>query len=64
MVERLSEDGKPAGAIVINTRNQPATYRNADSAAKTLAGYAVEILPVPSAVQGVDREAPNDRKKQ
>ena len=64
VVERLSEDGKPAGAIIINTRNQPATYRNADSAAKTLAGYAVEILPVPSAVQGVDLEAPNDRKKQ
>jgi beta-galactosidase GanA len=45
VAERVTADGKPAGAIIVNTRREPATYRNAVSATKTLAGYAVEILP-------------------
>ena len=35
---------KPAGAIIINTRQEPATYQDAAAMTKTLAGYAVEIV--------------------
>lgn len=42
--ERVTADGKPAGAIMINTRRDPATYRNAASGTKTLGGYAVEFV--------------------
>lgn len=45
VAERVTSDNKPAGAILVNTRREPATYRNAISGSKTLAGYAVEIVP-------------------
>lgn len=45
VAERVSADGKPAGAIIVNTRAESATYWNAASEAQTLAGYAVEIVP-------------------
>ena len=44
MVERVTAEGKPAGAIMINTRNEAATYRRGSSAKKTMAGYAVETV--------------------
>ena len=44
VAERVTAEGKPAGAIIINTRREPATYRDASSATKTMAGYAVEIV--------------------
>lgn len=44
VAERVTADGKPAGAIIVNTQREPATYRTGTSATKTLAGYAVEIL--------------------
>jgi len=40
---RVTAEGKPAGAIIVNTRRDTATYRN-DSEAKILKGYAVEIV--------------------
>lgn len=45
VAERVTADNKPAGVIIVNTRAAPATYRNAASETKTLAGYAVELLP-------------------
>ncbi len=44
VAERVTADGKPAGVIMINTRRDSASYRNAVSGPKTLAGYAVEIV--------------------
>jgi len=44
VVERVTAEGKPAGAIIINTRHEAAGYRDASSATKTMAGYAVEIV--------------------
>ena len=43
VAERVTADGKPAGAIIINTRRDPAKYRNA-ATEKTLKGYGVEIV--------------------
>lgn len=43
VAERVTADGKPAGAIIVNTRRDAATYRN-DSEAKILKGGAVEIV--------------------
>ena len=43
VAERVTADGKPAGAIIINTKGEAATYRNA-SGAKSLKGYAVDIV--------------------
>jgi beta-galactosidase GanA len=44
ITERVTADNKPAGAIVVNTQAEPATYRNKGSEAKTLAGYGVEFV--------------------
>jgi len=44
VAERVTAEGKPAGAIIINTRRESATYRNGESGSKTLAGYAVKIV--------------------
>jgi beta-galactosidase len=41
--ERVNMEGKPVGAVIVNTRRDAATYRY-DSVAKTLKGYAVEIV--------------------
>jgi hypothetical protein len=43
VAERVTADGKPAGTIIVNTQQEPATYRTGASVTKTLAGYAVEI---------------------
>ncbi len=43
VAERINMEGKPAGAIIVNTRRDTATYRK-DSQAKILKGYAVEIV--------------------
>lgn len=43
VTERVTADGKPAGAIIVNTRRDAATYRNA-GATRTLKGYAVEVV--------------------
>lgn len=50
VVERETLSGAPAGAILINTRREPAAYRMAASASGTLAGYGVEIVPVSKTV--------------
>jgi beta-galactosidase GanA len=44
ITERVTADNKPAGAIVVNTQAEPATYSAKGGAVKTLAGYGVEIL--------------------
>ena len=44
VAERITADNKPAGAIIVNTKRDSATYRAGTSEAKTLPGYAVEIL--------------------
>ena len=41
--ERVMADGKPAGAIIVNTSREAATYRNG-SESKILNGFAVEIV--------------------
>jgi beta-galactosidase GanA len=41
--ERVAVDGKPAGAIIVNTTRDPAIYRR-DTEEKTLKGYAVEFV--------------------
>jgi beta-galactosidase len=46
VAERVNGEGKPAGAIIVNTRKDAATYRN-DSKAKILKGYGVEIVKGP-----------------
>ena len=43
VTERVTADGKPAGAIIVNTRRDAASYRT-DSEANILAGYAVEFV--------------------
>jgi beta-galactosidase len=44
VAERVTPDNKPAGAIIINTQAEPATYRTNRAEPKSLAGYGVEIL--------------------
>jgi beta-galactosidase GanA len=44
VAERITADNKPAGAIIVNTKRDSATYRTGVSSTKTLPGYAVEIL--------------------
>lgn len=43
VADRVTADGKAAGSIIINTKRDKATYRNA-SMEKILNGYAVEIV--------------------
>jgi hypothetical protein len=43
IAERVNMEGQPAGAIIVNTRRDTATYRK-DSQKKILKGYAVEIV--------------------
>jgi len=44
VAERVTAEGKPAGAVIVNTRRESATYQYGKSGLKTLAGYAVEIV--------------------
>ncbi len=46
VTERVTMDGKPAGAIIVNTSKNAATYRNGPTT-KLLKGFGVEIVKGP-----------------
>ena len=43
VAERVTAEGKPAGAIIVNTTRDAASYRS-NSAARILKGFAVEFV--------------------
>jgi len=45
--ERLTADGRPSGAIIVNTRREPAAYGDSPSARSMLEGYGVAIVRRP-----------------